>query len=307
MQAPIIAAHTKILFSLIAGAGLGAVAYLDLNQNEPMIALITACLSFVLVLNGLYLLMRKGQNTSSYLEWLFIFLLASFSLLAASHQGQMAIHWVYFFPLAAFFLFKLNTAIILVLIYVPLALYIIFDFGQTLDRFQMVFSFTAISLVAFFLAIIQERTNLMLEPLISTDIITGAFQYERLKPALTTEINRAEREGTGLLLMIIQTGQAIRKHNKDYRTRLLQACANSIGQQLRPFDSCYRLPTDDFAMILPHTTTQDAKSVAQAMLMNIPAAMGPQSLPIGFASLNADDDADSLMEIAEASKGPLHV
>lgn len=300
MQASLIVAHTKILFSIIVGAVLGAIAWLDLNAKFESLALITACLSVTMAINSLYLLSTRGHSSSSYLEGLFILLLASFSLLAASAQGALAIHWIYFFPLAAFFLFTLKCAAVLVLLYLPVALYIIFEISQPLVRHQVLFSFITISMVTFFLAIVKERTNTLLEPLVSADIATGAQQEKRLNPELKIEINRAEREGTGLLLMLIGTGISLKDVGKNNHARLIHEAASVISSHLRAFDSFYRLQNDDFAIVLPHTTSIEASQLSRSILSELPRPLGHKNVAIGFASLNVADTTESLMNTAKA-------
>lgn len=299
MQAPLIVAHTKILFSIMVGAGLGAMAWLDLNAHFEPLALVTACLSMLMVLNGLYLIASRGHSDASYLEALFILLLASFSLLAAQQQGGVAVHWIYFYPLAAFFLFTLKVAVGLVALYLPIAAYVIFEVSEPLLRHQALFSFVTISLVTLFLAVVKERTNELLEPLISADMSTGAQQEKRLHPELSIEINRAEREGTGLLLMIVATGSVLKQAGKNNHSRLLHEAASAIAHHLRPFDSFYRLHNDDFAVVLPHTTSDEADRLSNAILTELPKPFGVDNTGFGVASLNVADTADSLIENAK--------
>jgi len=300
MQAPLIVAHTKILFSIMVGAGLGAMAWLDLNAQYEQLALVTACLSMIMVINGLYLIVTRGHSEASYMDGLFIFLLASFSLLTAEQQGGLAIHWIYFYPLAAFFLFTLRVAIVLVSLYLPVALHITLDISEPLLRHQVLFGFVTISLVTLFLAIVKERTNLLLEPLVSADLGTGAQKEKRLHPELTIEINRAEREGTGLSLLLVGSGAPLKNAGKNNHPRLVHDAATAIAHHLRPFDSFYRLHTDDFAVVLPHTTSAEAESLSQSILSELPKPLNANNTPFGFASLNVADTADSLLTTAKS-------
>lgn len=301
MHAPLIAAHTKTLFSIMMGAGLGAIAWLDLNQKNEEIALVTAALSALMVINGLYIQFARDRRESSYIEFLFIILLASYSLITAHYHNQSSIYWIYFFPLAAFFLFKLKTAVLLVTLYIPIALYIITTETKLIYSHQILYSFLSIALVALFMAIAKEKTNEQLEPLISTDVETGAQQEKRLVPELSIEINRAEREGTGLLLMIIATGSALKQGNQSNYAKELHQCAMIISDNLRPFDSLYRLDNDNFAIVLPHTASTDAAQFAKTMIAQLPLAL---PIDVGFASLNVADTAATLIQHAEADLAP---
>jgi len=294
MQAPQIVAHTKILFSIMVGAALGAMAWLDLQANTPVLALITASLSVLMVFNGMLLLFTRGHIEQSYVEGLFILLLASFSIWAVWQQGGQATYWMYFFPLAAFFLFSLKVATVLVTLYLPVAAYMTFFLSDPLLQPQIAYTFISITLVTLFMAFVKSHTNQLLEPLVSTDMNTGAQQERRLQPELSIEINRAEREGTGLLLLLLGTSAATRKLGRSQRTRLLQDSAKVIAAHLRPFDSFYRLHSDDFAVVLPHTTTAEAQTLSDTILKQLPKPM-QQHTRLGMSSLNVDDSAESML------------
>lgn len=287
--------HIRIMFCTIGAVVLGAMAVMDYVNQLPKVALFTAILALVLILNGASMLWRKQDTNTSKTDALFLLLLASFSLLIADLDGRHA-DWTYFFPIAAFFMFSLRTAIFCVLAYAPLAFYIYFQYTPTLTQAQSIFSFSAISLVALFLAMVQSRTNQLLEPLISSDEATGAQLESFMRPALKKEINRAEREGTGLLLVYL-------KHQKNQYGRglssdILTQCAKAISQHLRPFDQYYRLYKDDFAIIMPNANTQDATITVKQMANDMPESIR-NNIEVGFASLNVGDTEDSLIQQAQ--------
>jgi len=293
--------HIRILFCSIGAVVLCAMAMVDLYSGQPIIAGFTFALAFVLMLNGLAMVFRKQETKTPKTDALFLVLLASFSLFCADIQGTH-IDWAYFFPIAAFFLFPLRTAIWCVLAYTPLAFFIFIEFAPTLTQAQNIFSYSAISTVALFLAMVKSRTNQLLEPLISSDEETGAQLENFLKPALKKEINRAEREGTGLLLVYLK--QAKHQYKRGLPMDIVAECAHAIREQLRPFDQYYRLHKDDFAIIMPHANTEDALETVKLMISNMPKAQ-QKNITVGVASLNVGDTEDTL--IYQAQREVKHV
>jgi GGDEF domain-containing protein len=287
--------HIRILFCTVGTLILSLIAYMDYRAGDHNVALITLSLGAVLALNGLYILLGKHEQTGHQMDTLFLILLSAFSLFAADSQAQHS-YWSYFFPIAAFFLLSLRTAIWCVLTYTPLAFYIFTHYSPPLIQGQIIFSYAAISTVALFLAMVKSRTNQLLEPLISSDAQTGAQLEKFLRPALNTEINRAEREGTGLLLVYLShTAQNQKGENS---VQLVKQCAQAIADFLRPFDQYYRLQKDHFAIIMPHTNSQDALITVKQMIQKMPDVT-QSNIKVGFASLNVGDNEDSLIQQAQ--------
>ena len=293
--------HIRILFCLIGAVILSLMAWVDLYTQQKTIAIFTLSLSLVLAFNGIFIWFRKHETKTRITDVLFLILLASFSLFSAHLQGNHS-DWTYFFPIAAFFLFSLRTAIYCVLAYTPLAIYIFIEHLPPLIQAQSIFSYAAISIVGLFLAMVKSRTNQLLEPLISSDEATGAQLEGFLKPALKKEINRAEREGTGLLLVYMKYDKQAFK--RGLPSDLVAQCAKAISDQLRPFDQYYRLHKDYFAIIMPHANTADALVTVQSMITNMPEAI-QDKIKVGFASLNVGDTEETLIQ--QAQLGVKHV
>jgi len=298
MQPALNISHAKILFSVLAGTALSLIAYLDYLMANYVAFLITACIALVSFINGLYLSIRKDKSQSNYIEWLFMLLLAGFSLMAGAQDQGQNIYWIYFYAIAALFLFPMKKALFLLFSYVPLAFYIIFSFAPPLQQPQIVFTLATISTVAIFLGVVKSRTNKLLEPLISKDFETGAQKEKFLRQALGIEITRAEREGTALTLVYFQLKPGYRTA-KNSHLNFLQQVANAINDILRPFDQYYRLQQDGFAVILPHTTTNEAIMKANGMLKNISHSKHKKNIQLGLASLNVGDTADTLIFTAK--------
>lgn len=219
-------------------------------------------------------------------------LLCSFSLLASQGLPQGGLYWVYFFPLAAFFLFSLRAGIILMLLYTPLAVLLISNFAPDMAVPQMVFSLLAITLVALAMALAQARTDEHLEPLIDTDSSTGALLEKGLLPTLSKEITRAEREGTGLLLMTLAWHPLVSQARSDMHSMLI-SLAQEVRLHLRPFDSFFRLDSQQLVILMPHADTHEAKTLAHRLQTRLHRKL---ALTAGLASLNVGDTASVMLD-----------
>ena len=297
MLTPLKISHAKFAYNLITVITLYLLAYLNYLAFNFVITYIIGSLATILAINALYMAKLKRKPKTFYLKWLYMLLLAAFIYIVCDYGQSDNLYWIYFFPIAAFFLFPMRHAALLLFLYLPLAIYILYSFAKPLQQPQIFFCLAIITFVAIFLAIVKSRTNQLLEPLISKDADTGAQKEKFLRPTLTTEITRAEREGTGLLLMYIQ----LQPNTTNYRRvpiAFLQHISNAINADLRPFDRYYRLHFDDFAVILPHTASHEALNKARAMLEDIPASKYKKNIQVGLASLNVGDTANTLIDTA---------
>lgn len=250
----------------------------------------------IFILSGLLIWLKPKPGRRGYLDWFFMASLTAYAMLSANQDHTQNGIWMYYVPLAAFFLFSLRQAIYFTLVFTPIALYISLYLVHPLHSAQVFFGFAVISTSALFLAMVKTRTNMLLEPLIGTDEETGAQLEQKLRPALATEINRAEREGTGLLLMHIDLADI--QASKDSIREFSPTWAHIIHKELRPFDQYYRLEPSGFAIILPHMNTEDGQQLMGKILNHLPENIRPK-VKIGLASLNVGDSAHTLITNAQ--------
>lgn len=298
MDSYILTIRIKLLFCLISGLGLGVIAYLDYTTASRLLSFCTLALSTLLILNAIFLMAGYVVKTAGYFDRLLIILVALYPLAAAEYGHAHNIYWVYFFPITAFFLFKLRPAVYMTLLYTPVALYIIKQVAPPLYEGQIFFSFAVVSTVSLFLAMVKSRTNKLLEPLISRDISTGAQLGKFLRPALSIEITRAEREGTGLLLMHIKTPPNKKNTSKEEFEEKATEYAKAINKHLRLFDQYYRIDNQNFSIILPHATSQEAEATAIKIIADVNISNSEET-SFGFASLNVGDTSDSLIHLSQ--------
>jgi diguanylate cyclase (GGDEF)-like protein len=156
-------------------------------------------------------------------------------------------------------------------------------------------------------ALALRRANARLEELSATDALTGLANRRRFDARLAEELQRAQRHGGELALLVVDID-----HFKLYNDllghpqgdRALQAVAAVLKQQARrPGELVARLGGEEFALLLPHANARTATAVAercqQAMAtLALPHAASPTAahltVSIGAAWLYPQVREDAL-------------
>jgi len=162
----------------------------------------------------------------------------------------------------------------------------------------------------------EEEKKLLiakLNHLSTTDSLTGLLNRRALTDTLHHEIDRAQRYG-GALSLILCDVDKFKKINDTYGhaagDRALQAVAESLKKNLRRADILGRYGGDEFMIILPETSLDGAKNLAEKIRVftseNDVALPGKDrvrlSLSIGVASCcTPTDDIDSLVSLADTA------
>lgn len=296
---------SQLVLAIKLGYGLVASSlFLILSWSQAQSA---GELDFRFLTVGLFVLLStlatigiKERATIHIGNLVFLTFLAG-TLIWLAMDGHSALMWLYFFPIAAFFLLTPKHAAISNGVFSMAAIYIAWPALAPFAFVQFLAGYLCVIVLGFFLASIKYKTNQMLEPLISRDPSTGAHLERLLSRYLATEILRAEREGTGLLLMRLQSNKGKKPHFSESEKI---ECAKAIANHLRPFDQHFNLDRDGFAVVLPHMTTLEAKELALDMIDAMPPAI-QKDMQVGLASLNVGDTAESLIELS--AQGLNHV
>lgn len=126
-----------------------------------------------------------------------------------------------------------------------------------------------------------QRANAQLEELSATDALTGLANRRRFDTRLAEEVQRAQRHGTALALLMVDID-----HFKNYNDLLghpqgdmaLQAVAAVLTQQARrPGELVARVGGEEFALLLPQANAATAATVAERCA----SAMATLALPHG--------------------------
>lgn len=136
-----------------------------------------------------------------------------------------------------------------------------------------------------------------------TDPLTGVGNRRRLEESLAREIGRAERVG-GKLCMVMADLDHFKRvndvHGHEAGDKVLAAFGNLLHLQTRPTDIVTRFGGEEFVVLMPHTSLEQALVVAERVRAAL-AEMLIEPLPTavttscGVAELAAGEQGDALL------------
>jgi diguanylate cyclase (GGDEF)-like protein len=209
------------------------------------------------------------------------------------------VHWLYAVPLLAFALLPLAWAAVVSTSCVILAMLAISSLIGVPERHQMISAFLMTIVLSGLLVFLREYKSRQLAPLRRTDELTKAASRDYLNADLHKEIQRSEREGTDMSVIMIGLDTHLSDHDSDADVRsILPRIGRYLHSQLRDFDTYYRVADLQFLIILPGIATADAATLAETIRRGLKLLLTSHELELtvsaGIAGLNIGDDADSL-------------
>ena len=162
-------------------------------------------------------------------------------------------------------------------------------------------------------ALREQRLGLISEgeaaqQLARSDALTGLGNRLAFDEVLEREAARSRRSGSPLSLVILDLDH-FKQINDDHGhlagDHVLMGVASGMRSAIRIPDSCFRWGGDEFALLLPETTRDEAEAVGerlrQAVRENTPLPGGGAArFTFGVAQLRAAEDPDQLVEAADA-------
>jgi two-component system cell cycle response regulator len=149
-----------------------------------------------------------------------------------------------------------------------------------------------------------------LRQLTLTDSHTLAYNRRYLQPRLQEEMERAQRGGEPLSLLLLDLDHFKRvndQHGHGVGDAVLAAFADTVRRCVRAVDVLVRRGGEEFVLIMPSTDTEAALRVAERIRERVgsaPLAVRdgvclPQTVSIGLAMWNGHESADALEERAD--------
>ncbi|WP_228160670.1 GGDEF domain-containing protein [Marinobacter bohaiensis] len=235
--------------------------------------------------------------TARVLHLLFLAALAPAILTNAPGLSQ----WSYVYPLATFGLWPLRWAALLMVPYLALVVAAGLDSDLGPDRHQFVACGLLAVLLSTLFVFLREYKSRQLAPLRRTDELTQAASRDYLSADLHKEIQRSEREGIEMAVILI--GLDIHRSGAlpeaDIRA-ILPRIGRYLNSQLRDFDSYYRVADLQFLAVLPGVNTATATSRAEVIRRGLRTLLESHDLDLtvsaGVAGLNIGDDAETLQQ-----------
>lgn len=152
----------------------------------------------------------------------------------------------------------------------------------------------------------RKQIELRLEAMANVDGLTGLANRRAFDRSIALEAGRARRLGQPLSLLMIDTDH-FKRFNDDYGhlagdTALKAIAAVITGFARRPDDVAARYGGEEMALLLPRTSLDDARAIAQELsqrverlaiphVRNLP--WGVATVSIGVATLTDDDPSEA--------------
>ncbi len=248
---------------------------------------------------------RPGRDSLSWKSINQVILLLTFLILLTSLWSgpQGLTHWLYALPLVAFGLLPAAWGALLTATTVVAVMVASTWATGAPERHQLVAALLLTVVLSCVLVFLREYKTRQLAPLRRTDELTQAASREYLSADLHKEIQRSEREGTAMAVMMIGLDTHLSDTSPDADIRsILPRIGRFLHSQLRDFDTYYRVADLQFLAILPGTNSHDAALTAENLRKGLQALLASHDLDLtvsaGVAALNIGDDADSLQQSA---------
>ncbi len=150
-----------------------------------------------------------------------------------------------------------------------------------------------------------------LRAIAQTDALTGLPNYRAFRMRLDEELKRARRYHTPLAAVMIDLDN-LKPINDQLGhaagNRAIVALAEAVTQQLRETDFAARYGGDEFVLLLPHTTSAEARALADRLRrairrVEVDGPRLPLRASLGVAALAAGTEAsaDALIRAADAA------
>ncbi|HLV76684.1 MAG TPA: GGDEF domain-containing protein [Marinobacter sp.] len=293
----------KFLPNTFARAGSAALVLTSLAcalAGEPLAAAAAAA-GAGLCLTSSPLHRASGNRLLPQMRYFFLAALASVLAAALWLEPLALSHWLYVLPLAAFSVLPVPLATLVTLAVLASVLFATPWLVMLPERHQLAGAFVLTTLLAGVLVFLREFKSRQLAPLRRTHELTQAASREYLSTDLHKEIQRSEREGTNLAVMMIGLDTHLSDSAPDEDIRaILPRIGRYLHSQLRDFDTYYRVADLQFLVVLPGASTAETTRTADQIRQGLDKLMASHGLNLtistGVAGLNIGDDADSLQQ-----------
>jgi diguanylate cyclase (GGDEF)-like protein len=155
----------------------------------------------------------------------------------------------------------------------------------------------------------RKRADERVQQLVATDPLTGLANYRRLIEAIELEIKRYGRTGRPFAILLFDL-DGLKKVNDTHGhlvgSRALCRLADVLRAHCRQLDTPARFGGDEFAVVLPETTSEQARQIAARIRERI--ASDGESPPISAAVGSAvfPDDGESIDKLLSAADRALY-
>lgn len=153
-----------------------------------------------------------------------------------------------------------------------------------------------------------EKLNRMYAKLSVTDQLTGIFNRRKIDETLQYELERAKRYSTPLSLIMLDIDH-FKQVNDTYGhgtgDTVLKEFTNILSDNRRNTDVLGRWGGEEFMLILPETTLENARTLAERIRRRAEShdfpTVGKKTCSLGVVEFKPEDDAVSLVNRVDAA------
>ena len=301
-----ISKQVKQSCALLTACGLLLLALLDYLQSQQLMASLSASFAFLLLMYWAYLSKQPAPFNCPWPEYCLISAQALLTFYALNHNIPM-VYWVYLTPIYSYFFLSWRVANVFLPCYSVAIFALIWTYLDGGLRVQIMFSFLACYGFAFLYALINHRNNSNLEKLMAAEPANALYSPQQLVEDLNKEMLRADRQHSGLMLLILSTPPQWKSLKSLKLDQQLSALSQTLQRYLRSFDTCYRLASDDLIILLPQASAAQVETMKHTLHKQIrqryPRSPVPQLM---LEEYHPEDDFQSLMTRIEEKIAHAH-
>ncbi len=201
--------------------------------------------------------------------------------------------WIFLIPilLINFMSFRLN--LISISIYSACIFSMLWMMPSSANALPTFLAFILVTALCLLMAFLKDQMMIRLAALDILNPKTGWHVRQELKPSLQREIQRAEREGSGLSYSMLDF-QNTQQNMSEIDWPQIKS---SIEKTIRPFDQIFHLSASKIAIIHPYATTEEIHDRLNQTLN----AFKETPFKAGIASLNIGDTSSDLISKTRAA------
>ena len=229
-------------------------------------------------------------------------LLLSLVLVVALWLGVESMrYWLFALPLIVLGLLPPRLGPALAFVSLALVILALTTMAGDPQRHQIISPLALTTALAGLFFLLREHKARQLVPLRRSDELTQSASREYLSADLYKEIQRSEREGLDMSVILLGLDVHLSEPDADTDVQaLLPRIGRYLHSRLRDFDTWYRVADLQFLIILPGIATAGATSRAEQIRLGLMALLESYNLEVtvsaGVAGLNIGDDADTLQQ-----------
>ncbi|HXH65898.1 MAG TPA: MASE1 domain-containing protein [Candidatus Limnocylindrales bacterium] len=155
----------------------------------------------------------------------------------------------------------------------------------------------------------RKRADERVQQLVATDPLTGLANYRRLIDAIELEIKRYERSVRPFAILLFdldELKQLNDTHGHLVGSRALCRVGEVLRAHCRQIDTPARFGGDEFAVVLPETTSAQAQQIAARIRDRIAADRESPPISTSVGSAVFPDDGDSIEKLLSAADRALY-